>query len=371
MTIDHPSNQKSPGQSNTGRLPGRPDDEDDLFTDPMPLDPDADFEQALERVLSRDRVVPSVPRGARPAAGPQASTKSGSDHGYAADQDPFDRFSGTPAARDLEALARLAAEDRKREAEALEDAPEETAAESAGRFPDWIVLAGAVTALLGVLLGGAGLYTAWRHSGQLERIEARLGAPEAVGEPTPKGASGTEMLTQAAGLRSLREELSTLSDQLRTQAAEDRHNLQMALREFGPPFEQRRKAPEAAVDETTRSGDPPATRGAPRAVPPQTAAAAPKSNDVTKPPPVRPSTGPWAIAVGSFTDPAAATQEVERLRGLGVAAEIQAVQTESKTWHRISVVGFPSREAAQAYANSAKANPRLARIFADYWIGKR
>jgi cell division septation protein DedD len=225
-----------------------------------------------------------------------------------------------------------------------------------------------------VLLGGAGLYTAWRHSGQLERIEARLGAPETVGEPTPKGASGAESLAQTASLRSLREELSTLSDQLRTQAAEDRHNLQMALRELGPLFEQRRKAPEAAVDETTRSGDPPATRGAPRAAPPQTAAA-PKSNDVTKPPPGKPSagpsTGPWAIAVGSFTDPAAATQEVERLRGLGVTAEVQAVQTESKTWHRVSVAGFPSREAAQAYASSAKANPRLARVFADYWIGKR
>lgn len=352
MSTEPPSSRKRPTATEHLDFTWRRDDEDDdPFPDELPLDSDEAFEAALDRAL---------------APNPEDE----------ADDDLFDRYSHRHSAADVERLAHLVAKENATE-------PAGEAEETHDLIPgvphkkSLMRLAGVLVVTLGGLLTVAALASVWRLSQTVEQLEAKLTAsvppvPGALKAPTTGGGP-----SQTATLYGRHEELRTQIEQLRNQVANETLRLQGELRELAIRSEQRWQALEAGGKDLqrtpTRTVAALAPQPAANSPSPSPSASAPKpvTAQASKPSPSKPAGGPWSIALGSIGDPALAAQEVARLRELGVTAETQAVQTAGKTWHRVSVGGFPTREAAEAYASKAKGSPKLARVFADYWIGRR
>ncbi len=109
----------------------------------------------------------------------------------------------------------------------------------------------------------------------------------------------------------------------------------------------------------------PAASGSPRpavsAQKPATAAVSPAASPVTRPrslPPVpavataAPAGGPggWALMVGSFSDPANASQVESRLKAGGYLPFTRVRDINGRTWHSVQVRGYPSREVAETKA---------------------
>ena len=61
-----------------------------------------------------------------------------------------------------------------------------------------------------------------------------------------------------------------------------------------------------------------------------------------------PSTQGWAINLVSLSNERDARTEMERLRKLGIDVAVQSAQSGGRTWYRLQVRGFESREAAAA-----------------------
>ena len=89
-------------------------------------------------------------------------------------------------------------------------------------------------------------------------------------------------------------------------------------------------------------------------------AAAPKAAVVAKP------KGAWVINLASYTNEAVADAGVERLRRAGVKAIKQSVHQGGRTWYRLQVGGFATREDAEAYGRQVEAKSR----FKDTWVSK-
>ena len=79
----------------------------------------------------------------------------------------------------------------------------------------------------------------------------------------------------------------------------------------------------------------------PKSVPPATLPAAPKGGSLT-------------IQIASFSDQAQANDRVSRLQSLGAEARVVKADVSGKTWYRVQVGGFKSREEASSYANKLK-----------------
>ncbi|HMY76601.1 MAG TPA: SPOR domain-containing protein, partial [Blastocatellia bacterium] len=71
--------------------------------------------------------------------------------------------------------------------------------------------------------------------------------------------------------------------------------------------------------------------------------------------PPTPQGGNLTIQVGSFSDQAQASERVSRLESLGAKARVVKADVSGKTWYRVRVGGFKSREEAASYANKLKA----------------
>jgi len=56
--------------------------------------------------------------------------------------------------------------------------------------------------------------------------------------------------------------------------------------------------------------------------------------------------GPYAVQVAAVTDRAAAASLAERLRQQGLPAATTPATAKGRTWYRLRVGSFPSREAA-------------------------
>lgn len=70
--------------------------------------------------------------------------------------------------------------------------------------------------------------------------------------------------------------------------------------------------------------------------------------------PAAPKGGSLTIQVASFSDQAQANDRVSRLQSLGAEARVVKADVSGKTWYRVQVGGFKSREEAASYANKLK-----------------
>lgn len=104
----------------------------------------------------------------------------------------------------------------------------------------------------------------------------------------------------------------------------------------------------------------PADNAKPVSIPPITAPIG-KSGPSESPKPVQsaavpatPKQGSLTIQVASFGDQAQANERVTRLQSLGAQARVVKADISGKTWYRVQVGGFKSREEATSYANKLK-----------------
>lgn len=67
-----------------------------------------------------------------------------------------------------------------------------------------------------------------------------------------------------------------------------------------------------------------------------------------------PQGGNLTLQVGSYNDQAQASERVTRLESLGAKARVVKADVSGKTWYRVQVGGFKSREEAVGYANKLK-----------------
>lgn len=392
MTYDNPRDRKTPPDPKIKQPPWEKDEEEDLFGAELRIDPREELSDALDRVLARQKPQAPERSDGREEPPPRASFGPRA----AADHDPFDRYAGTPLARELESIANLGQRDTKPDPAKLDPAkPDPIKPDPAKpdpiedededefddpeyaepswldalreRWSDWLSPAAMLVAVLGALVGAAGLVTALQLSGRIERLEARLGTivpPDDAG-----GVLDAEVRSNTATLRSLREEFRNTADQLRARVSEDSIALQTEMRELTSRADQRWQELETRTEELRKGTARPVAAAAAPSAPSQPTKTPPA--DTTKPSHSAPTGGPWAVHVASFSNAGVADQEVLRLKRLGLEAEENPILNGGQTWHRISVVGFPSREAAQGYVASAKKNPKLAPVFADSWIGRR
>ena len=92
----------------------------------------------------------------------------------------------------------------------------------------------------------------------------------------------------------------------------------------------------------------------------ETAPVAAKSKIPVKPklppkPSIKPkasSSGAWSVNLMSLTDATIARQQLASIRGKGVSAEIKPAEISGRTWYRIRVGGFKSKQDAQKYAKA-------------------
>ncbi len=127
--------------------------------------------------------------------------------------------------------------------------------------------------------------------------------------------------------------------------------------------------PEAAKEET-----PPAAAVKPAATPQPAMEAEPAANHTpaldsdktTHPALAQTGNAPWKVNLVSGTSEKAIRKETERLQALGVPAAYAPLQIKGKTWYRIYIPGFASKEAAQKKATELRKQLHMD----DIWIGK-
>lgn len=78
-------------------------------------------------------------------------------------------------------------------------------------------------------------------------------------------------------------------------------------------------------------------------------------------------TGKWVVNLASLADQESAREELARIRGLGLDAEIAAAPADGRTWYRIRVSGFETLASAKRYARSEAAGAG----FGEAWVGRQ
>ncbi|MCI0668445.1 MAG: SPOR domain-containing protein [Methylococcaceae bacterium] len=68
----------------------------------------------------------------------------------------------------------------------------------------------------------------------------------------------------------------------------------------------------------------------------------------------------WSVNLMSLTEMAIAKKEQEKMRKKGVSAEIQPTKVSGRTWYRVRVGGFKTKQEAQKFAESTKKKLGLA-----------
>ncbi|HKJ77144.1 MAG TPA: SPOR domain-containing protein [Gammaproteobacteria bacterium] len=76
--------------------------------------------------------------------------------------------------------------------------------------------------------------------------------------------------------------------------------------------------------------------------------------------------GAWSVNLASFKNEGAADQALGELRASGVTAEKQRVVADGRTWYRLRVTGFESKQAAEAYGRKVEADTGMT----DTWVSK-
>jgi hypothetical protein len=78
------------------------------------------------------------------------------------------------------------------------------------------------------------------------------------------------------------------------------------------------------------------------------------------------STGGWLVNLVSLTSSLEADKQVKQLKSLGVDAIKRSATIDGKTWYRLQVVGFGSKQEARAYADKVATKTGMK----NAWVGK-
>ncbi|MDX8401150.1 MAG: SPOR domain-containing protein [Mariprofundaceae bacterium] len=204
--------------------------------------------------------------------------------------------------------------------------------------------AGALLALLALLVAGGAGWLAFQERQRADRLEARLQQMERT------ALRQAETTSTAASV-------STIENRL--------NDLQRQLDDLTRVISSRLMPPPKGTDEPPASGGP-----APRtATPPApTAARAAATTATSKPTPASSGqgAGDWIVNISSTTSEAAAQRELKRMRALGVQAEAVPVEIRGRTWYRIRISGLPDKAAASARAREVAEKLGIG----DIWISR-
>ncbi len=80
-----------------------------------------------------------------------------------------------------------------------------------------------------------------------------------------------------------------------------------------------------------------------------------------------PVTGDWVVNLSSHIKKSTAVLEKSRLQKLGLNAEVHTATIKGKTWYRVQVVGYSSKEAAKKALKDVQQRSGIK----EAWIGKR
>jgi cell division septation protein DedD len=80
-----------------------------------------------------------------------------------------------------------------------------------------------------------------------------------------------------------------------------------------------------------------------------------------------PSKGDWVVNISSHAKEGLATKENARLQSLGLNSEIHTARVRERTWYRIQITGFASKDEAKAKLKDLQQHSGIK----DAWIGKR
>ncbi|NOR73489.1 MAG: hypothetical protein GQ467_06440 [Mariprofundaceae bacterium] len=80
-----------------------------------------------------------------------------------------------------------------------------------------------------------------------------------------------------------------------------------------------------------------------------------------------PSKGDWVVNISSHAKEDLATKENARLQSLGLNSEIHTARVRERTWYRIQITGFASKDEAKAKLKDLQQHSGIK----DAWIGKR
>lgn len=78
------------------------------------------------------------------------------------------------------------------------------------------------------------------------------------------------------------------------------------------------------------------------------------------------STGGWLVNLVSLTSSLEADKQIKQLKSLGVDAIKRSATIDGKTWYRLQVVGFGSKQEARAYADKVATKTGMK----NAWVGK-
>jgi cell division protein FtsN len=214
-----------------------------------------------------------------------------------------------------------------------------------------LVLLGAVIALASVIIFVLGIYVGTgieerkyvRKEEPLVRIPVRPGAQESRAAPAPSSKDeitfNDSLPTQGAVLAAA-EEKPKEEKAVEKRAGQESNEKSVSAKPTVPPTKAREKTAEkvATVENATKVGN--LTTG--------------ESKDAGK---------IWRAQVNAYPDDRSAKQIVDRLKNKGYNAYVTEVQNHGKTWYRVSVGKFSSREEADKVLESLRSKENFPKAF--------
>lgn len=208
-------------------------------------------------------------------------------------------------------------------------------------------------AVFALVIAVGAVWFSTRLNGQVAELSTRL---DAVNQ-TPVVMPGGDPQTQQA-LASLEQRLGELAvlvegpmSHMSESAKREREAMLARIDEVEKAVATLRERSAKVVKATPVPAAPPAAPTTATAPAPAKKSAAPRGN--------------WVVNLASLSDEKSAREELARMKRAGIDAELQTAVSGGKTWYRLRVMGFASREEAQAYGDKVRS-----KIGGQPWVGR-
>lgn len=214
--------------------------------------------------------------------------------------------------------------------------------------------------VIGMLVGAGAVAFAWVLNGevvdmsrQVETLESRLATAGSSQSSTPSASNETDKLQREVEKLSAR--LSELAIIVEGPVSHLRETNERELAVVSSKMDALEQAIGGVVNDL-EALEKRVTKVA-TAPTPAPAQAAPAKVRSTSPTPAPRSSG-WVVNLLSLSSRADAESERNRLRRLGINAQLETAEVNGRTWYRLRVGGFGSKNEAEAYSRrvSARAN---------------